>query len=197
MKPDAATVSVYNAKTQEYKNLSKTDKEVKVEAKFVSLVKPGGTVLDYGCGPGRTAGYFAQKGLVSHAFDASEEMVQLASAREGVQAWQAGFHDFEATQFYDGIWASFSLLHAPRRDIAMLLSAIKTALKPQGIFYLGLKLGSGEARDSLGRFYTYYEQDEVADLLKTHGFTWLSHKTGEDVGLDGTSAAWIGILSRA
>ena len=109
MKPDAATVSVYDAKTQEYKNLSKTDKEVKVEAKFVSLVKPGGTVLDYGCGPGRTAGYFAQKGLVSHAFDASEEMVKLASAREGVQAWQAGFHDFEATQFYDGIWASFSL----------------------------------------------------------------------------------------
>ena len=195
MKPDPKTIRVYNEKTNAYKNLCKTDKEIRTEAKFAAMIPDGGIVLDYGCGPGRTAGYFASKGLIAHAFDASEEMIKMASERPGVTAWTAGFHDLDACDTYDGIWASFSLLHAPRSDINALLRAIKTALKTNGAFYLALKLGTGEARDNLGRFYCYYEQEEIEVLLENAGFTWLSHKNGEAEGLDGTNSPWIGVLA--
>ena len=197
MKPDALTIAVYDAKTEEYCALGPSTGTRKVEVRFAQSLPQGGTVLDYGCGPGHTAGYFALQGLITHAFDASEEMVKLASSYAGVTAWQAGFDAFSAPDRYDGIWASFSLLHAARSDMPWLLGEIHAALKMGGKFYLALKLGQGEARDTLGRLYTYYEEDELRDLLAETGFTWESSRTGEDVGLDGTMSKLISVFAYA
>ena len=197
MKPDATTIAVYDAKTEEYQTLGPSTGERKLEVRFAQSLPQGGTVLDYGCGPGRTAGYFARQGLITHAFDASEKMVKLASAHAGVTAWQAGFDAFSLPDTYDGIWASFSLLHAVRSDMPTLLDKIHKGLKTGGKFYIALKLGQGMARDSLGRLYTYYEEEELRNLLSHAGFTWQSHRTGEDIGLDGTMSKLISVLADA
>ena len=197
MKADATTIAVYDAKTEEYRTLGASTSERKVEIRFAQSLPKGGMVLDYGCGPGCTAAYFAQQGLITHAFDASEEMVKLASAYAGVTAWQAGFDAFSAKDTYDGIWASFSLLHAERRDTPALLDKIHKAMKTGGKFYIAMKLGQGEARDALGRFYTYYEETELRNLLCSAGFRWQSHRTGEDVGLDGKMSKLISVLADA
>ena len=197
MKPDANTIAVYDAKTEEYQTLGPSTGERKLEFRFAQSLPQSGTVLDYGCGPGRTAGYFARQGLITHAFDASEKMVRLASAHAGVTAWQAGFDAFSLPDTYDGIWASFSLLHAARSDISTLLDKIHKGLKTGGKFYIALKLGQGTARDSLGRLYTYYEEEELRNLLSHAGFTWQSHRTGEDIGLDGTISKSISVLADA
>ena len=149
MKPDATTIAVYDAKTLDYKKLGPSTDERKVEVRFAQSLPQGGTVLDYGCGPGRTAGYFARQGLITHAFDASKEMVKLTREHSGVTVWQAGFDTFSAPDTYHGIWASFSLLHAARSDMPALLGKIHEALKAGGKFYIALKLGQGEARDGL------------------------------------------------
>ena len=197
MKPDARTIAVYNSKTEEYRTLGSSTVLRKVEVRFAQSLPQGGIVLDYGCGPGRTAGYFSRQGLITHAFDASEEMVKLASANAGVTAWQAGFDTFSAPNTYDGIWASFSLLHAARSDMPAFLDKIHESLKTGGKFYIGLKLGQGAARDSLGRLYTYYEEGELRDLLANAGFTWRSHRIGTDLGLDGSMSKLISVLADA
>lgn len=197
MKPDETTINVYNEKTADYKKMTKSPAEISVEKDFAAHIPVGGCVLDYGCGPGRSAEYFAECGLETHAFDASVEMVKLAKKHNGVKVWQGSFGDFAAKDAYDGIWASFSLLHAPRRDMPNLLNTIHGALKPEGKLFLGLKLGTGEARDALGRLYTYYEKEELEKVLKTGGFTWDSHITGAGKGLDGTVSKWISVLAHA
>ena len=197
MKPDATTIAVYDAKTLDYKKLGPSTDERKVEVRFAQSLPQGGTVLDYGCGPGRTAGYFARQGLITHAFDASKEMVKLTREHSGATVWQAGFDTFSAPDTYHGIWASFSLLHAARSDMPALLGKIHEALKVGGKFYIALKLGQGEARDGLGRLYTYYEEEELRVLLSAAGFKWQSHRTGEDVGLDGTLSQLISVLADA
>ena len=197
MKPDETTINVYNEKTADYKKLTKSSAEMSVERDFSTSIPVGGCVLDYGCGPGRSARYFAEHGLITHAFDASVEMVKLAKTHAGVKVWQGSFHSFSAHDTYDGIWASFSLLHAPREDMPNLLKTIHGALKAEGNLYLALKLGTGQARDALGRFYTYYEKEELKDVLKTAGFTWDRHMTGASEGLDGTISEWISVLAHA
>ncbi len=60
-----------------------------------------------------------------------------------------------------------------------------------------MKTGTGEERDSLGRFYTYYTEDELTKLLQDAGFTPFSSATGREKGLSGDMADWITISSNA
>lgn len=70
------------------------------------------------------------------------------------------------------------------------LARIARALKPGGLVHIGLKEGEGAARDSLGRFYTYYTVEECATLLRAAGLTAGPARHGADKGLDGTVAPW-------
>ena len=49
-------------------------------AEFLPLLKPASHILDAGCGSGRDAAYFKQRGFTVSAFDASQQLVKLASA---------------------------------------------------------------------------------------------------------------------
>jgi len=123
-------------------------------------------------------------------------MVKLTQADPRIKAWQARFEEFQALHRYDGVWASFSLLHAPRDRMPALLMAIQHALKPKGCLTLALKLGSGSRRDSLGRLYTYYSLPELRGLLTETKFDWLNHIEGKSIGLDGTQSDWAIVHTR-
>ena len=103
MKPDSTTIDIYNSKAGEYTQLSKdVDQDIRLE-NFANTLPAKACVLDYGCGPGTSAAYFADKGMVTHAFDASKEMVKLTGRHPKVKVWQAGFHDFNKIDTYDGV----------------------------------------------------------------------------------------------
>lgn len=193
---DAETLRIYNDRATDYaaQNQDYLSNDPRL-LEFITACPSGGRVLDLGCGPGTSAAVMAKAGLRPDATDASAEMVALADALAGVTAWQATFDEIQGLAAYDGIWANFSLLHAPRAAMPGHLAAIKRALKPQGVFYIALKLGKGEARDALGRLYTYYEEDDLKDLLKTAGFTVLNCAFGESKGLDGAMARWISVAT--
>ena len=114
---DQETLAVYDAKADDYAALTPDPDEVKTLTAFLDCFEPGARVLDFGCGPGHYAAAMAQSGLNVDAFDASEEMVALATAQPGVTAWQATFDELSAEAVYDGLWANFSLLHAPRTEM--------------------------------------------------------------------------------
>ncbi len=194
--PDHDTIRVYDDRAAAYAELTDADNtaDPKLLA-FITACPTGGRVLDLGCGPGTSAAIMAQAGLQVEATDASSEMVAMATRHPGVTARQALFDDISGTDLFDGIWASFSLLHAPRDDFPTHLATLHDALKPGGVFYIGMKLGEGQARDSIGRLYTYYSSDELDAYLKTAGFTDLSHDFGTGKGMDGKMADYVAITA--
>lgn len=194
--PDQKTIRIYDQRASDYAKL--TDDHNTADPRllaFIAACPAAGRILDLGCGPGASAAAMARAGLLVDASDASAEMVALASRHPGVTAFQAGFKDISGVNIYDGIWASFSLLHAPRADFPGHLSALRNALKPGGLFYLAMKLGSGESRDSIGRHYSYYSTEELDRFLMDAGFTDLLHDFGASRGMDGKMADYVTITA--
>ncbi len=182
---DKETLDVYAAQAETYaKKFAKPEPD-RALAHFIAAVPAGGRVLDLGCGPGNSAAMMRDAGLVADASDASAEMVAMAHETYGVDAQLATFDDLDAVDIYDGIWANFSLLHAPVADMPANLTRIHSALKPGGILHLGLKTGEGEERDHLGRFYSYFQPDALNQMLINAGFTPASLHEGEEPGLAG------------
>jgi ubiquinone/menaquinone biosynthesis C-methylase UbiE len=138
---------------------------------FINSIKSGGTVLDLGCGPGNSSAMMQSAGLNVQASDCSQKMVDIAKNKFNVDAIKAEFKELSEIDLYDGVWANFSLLHAPRSEMLSNLKKINRSLKKKGYLHVGLKIGNGEKRDTLGRQYTYYQPKELKSLLISAGFT--------------------------
>jgi len=138
---------------------------------FINSIKSGGTVLDLGCGPGNSSAMMQSAGLNVQAPDCSQKMVDIAKNKFNVDAIKAEFKELSEIDLYDGVWANFSLLHAPRSEMLSNLKKINRSLKKKGYLHIGLKIGNGEKRDTLGRQYTYYQPKELKSLLISAGFT--------------------------
>jgi len=191
---DQQTLDVYDARVEEYRDMVKAHSDDPMLKRFIDRVKPGGKVLDFGCGPGLASGVFKEHGLQVDAIDGSKEMVRFANDAFDLGARVLLFEDFNALEQYDGIWANFSLLHAPQKDFRTLLETLHRALTPNGAFQLGMKLGTGNHRDSLGRFYSYYSEIQLRDYLKATEFEVVWTKHGKGGGLSGTVEPWLQLL---
>lgn len=193
---DDSTIAAYNARAADYAAFTQGHDDPLLTA-FIAALPRGACVLDLGCGPGFAAARMADAGHCVIAKDASPEMIALAARHPGVAARRASFDDIAETAAYDGIWANFSLLHAPRADLPRHLAALHRAARPGARLHIALKLGSGEGPDALGRFYTYYSEDDLVSLLETAGFTVASRSYGADKGLSGDISDWIAITAHA
>ena len=193
---DKQTIDTYNANVSAYRALVDKLPEIKHIQHFVSLVPPGATILDFGCGVGNAAAEMKKAGLNLVCVDASAEMVRTARELFGVAATVSTFADLDAVQAFDGVWANFSLLHAPKADFAGHLNAIHTALKPGGLFFIALKIGDGGHRDKLGRLYAYYREEELDEILQNCGFIPGEKRFGALKGMAGDVEDWIGVFSR-
>ncbi|RMH41970.1 MAG: class I SAM-dependent methyltransferase [Alphaproteobacteria bacterium] len=197
MTADRETLAFYDSAAPRYAarfSRARPDRDL---AAFIAALAPGARVLDLGCGPGQGAAMLRDAGLVVDAVDASEGMARLARERFGIDVTVQEFSDIDAVARYDGIWANFSLLHAPRAEMPAHLRRLHRALKPGGLLHLGLKLGRGEGRDHLGRFYAYYEEAELDALLRAAGFAPVARRTGRATGMAGTPDPFIIMRARA
>ena len=193
---DNETVDVYNAQAKKYADLVSQDKPDRDLKAFMTAVSAGGNLLDLGCGPGNSASAMMAAGFNVTATDASSEMVKMAKEQFGVPAKQSLFSDINEKDVYDGVWANFSLLHAPRVDFPHHLDAIYSALRTKGILHLGLKLGQGEMRDKIGRLYSYYSEAELMEHLNNSGLTLISQRQGSAKGLAGATEPFIILLAQ-
>ena len=194
---DPETLAVYDAQADDYVAMmadeAANDPRI---ADFIAACPDGAPVLDLGCGPGHYAARMAKAGLRVTALDASAEMARRAGDLPGVTARHGRFEDVDAVDAYAGIWANFSLLHAPRADLPGHLARLRAALKPGGVLFLGMKTGTGEGRDDLGRFYAYYTREELEAQLTDAGFAPRRHWTGYGKGLAGQYSGWVVIDAR-
>lgn len=187
MGADPATLAFYDGEAKDYADWSDRGSPRGWLQKFIAMLPAGGAALDLGCGGGWASAEMQAAGLHVSALDASAALAAEAEARTGVPVRVAGFEDLDEIALYDGIWASFSLLHAPKAEFPGHLRRIARALKPGGLFYIGLKEGEGEHRDGLDRFYAYYREDELRGLLAAAGFADFDLRRYEDApGRDGS-----------
>jgi SAM-dependent methyltransferase len=178
-------------------------------ARFLPHVPNGGRILDAGCGSGRDALAFRQRGYAVEAFDASAELAALASTHAGIPVRVMGFlqlgDDAGAAGFdgrfdglFDGIWACASLLHVAAADQPQAWARLWRALKPGGVVYASYKLGddaqAAERVDALGRPFTDATEARVAGWLRGLGdvarvATWITGDQRPD-----QNQAWVNVL---
>ncbi|CEG28780.1 class I SAM-dependent methyltransferase [Bacillus sp. B-jedd] len=106
-----------------------------------NLLKPG-KVLELGCGPGRNAFFFAEKGCRVDAVDSSQESIKWAKERASERNVTVNFLEeniFELDieeEAYDIVYDSGCFHHiAPHRRMSYL-NLVNNALRPGGFFTL-------------------------------------------------------------
>lgn len=196
MSGDARTIGVYEARAADYAARFGGLQADPLLTEFAALLPPTARVLDLGCGPGHAALHLARAGHRVDAWDAAEAMVALVPEHPRIAPRRAGFDALAAKAEYDGVWANFSLLHAARDALPGHLAAIARALVPGGLLHLAMKTGAGEARDRLGRKYTYYPEAELCDLLAAADLSVEARRRGADPGFAGPVEPWIALRAR-
>jgi len=148
--PDYAHIEqTYNEGSADYSDhFRQAHKFVESERQvFIQHLSPGSNILDCGCGPGFDTENFHRLGYRVTAIDLSGEFVAFTKRR--VPQAQVLKMDMRHLDFpngtFDGIWASFSLLHIRAADIELTLDGFKQVLRPHGIVAAALHRGPATA----------------------------------------------------
>ena len=172
-------------------------------AEFAELVKKnGGRVLDCGCGSGVQSRELFDRGLEIVGMDLSPKMIYEAKKRVPKAKFVVG--DMTKMNFakgsFGGVYARASLLHVPKKLVPRVLKSINKILKNGGILYLALKEGKGEGEvvderfgKKVRRFFSFFSQQEVLDLLKESGFELLKKSKRQRAK---NSTLWLQFLAR-
>lgn len=194
---DKETLAVYDARAADYAQCFNAGEAPDTQMQsFLAALPKEADVLDLGCGPGGSAAMIAGAGHRVTAWDGSAKMVELAGKHPGVTARQAFFDELTGVDCYDAIWANFSLLHAAPEALPGHLDAIAQALRGGGIFHIGMKLGQGTKRDSLGRKYTFVGEEELKGWLSDLGLVVFAAWTGHAKGFAGTDDPYVVMQAR-
>ena len=193
---DDATLQFYRRNAEAYAKREITSRHARL-TKFLALLPPGAAILELGCGAGGDSAEMLARGYDVTPTDGSPEMADVASRRLGRPVKTLLFHDLDAVEAYDGVWANACLLHVPRDQLANVLALIHRALKPGGAFYASYKSGNGDGRDTLDRYYNYPTEDWLRATYGQSG-AWrdLSIETGEVRGFDDAMAEMFFVLAR-
>ena len=129
--------------------------------------------------------------------DGSPEMAEVASRRLGRTVETMLFHELYEHEAYDGVWASACLLHVPKDELESILGRIRTALKPEGVFYASFKVGDGDGRDKLGRYYNYPSAEWLRRTYAAAGkWSSLASDTSVIQSFDETPATMLHLVVR-
>jgi SAM-dependent methyltransferase len=164
--------------------------------RFLPLLPEAAHVLDAGCGSGRDALAFAERGYRVTAFDASPALVALAESHLGRPVQCLRFQEIAWRDAFDGIWACASLLHVPAAELPDAMQRLCRALKPGGVIYASFKYGSGE-REHHGRRFTDLDEPGLAALLaQVPGLDDVETWTTGDLRPGRESERWLNTLLR-
>ncbi len=193
---DEATLQFYRGHAEAYAGREITSRKARLAA-FLSLLPNGARILELGCGVGGDTAEILARGFDVRATDGSPEMAAVASKRLGRPVETLLFHELDAVEAYDGVWANACLLHVPRDQLAHVLSLIWRALKPGGAFFASYKEGEAGGRDALDRYYNYPSQDWLrATYAESGSWNALSLERGEVKGFDDKMASMLFVVAR-
>ena len=176
------TIDTYNNTIEDYEAHTRNLGLLEALNKFANYVEAKGKVLDLGCGWGRDAHLFYEKGFEVYGVDLSEKMINRA--RELYTGISFEIQDIRNLNFenesFDGIWASACLLHIPKSDLIDVLRNLHKILKPGGHIFVSVKeklinqldeeFTPDFRYDGSFKFWSYFELDEMLNYLKNTHF---------------------------
>lgn len=195
MNHDPATLAFYAREAAVYAARPRASQGVPLTS-FLARLAPSSLILDLGCGGGQDALAMTQAGFHVTARDGCPELAAQAQSRLGVPVQVQLFEDLDDDAAFDGVWASASLLHIPKRSLGPVIHRIHRALKPSGLFYASFKTGGLAGRDALGRYYNNPSKEDLAALLSQPAWTILALTASEGCGYDGVITGWLAVTAQ-
>ena len=112
----------------------------------------GRPVLDVGCGPGRTTGLLAERGLRVTGIDLSPGMIEVARRDHPDLNLRVG--SMTALDVADGaasgVVSWWSIIHLPRAVVPQAFAEFYRVLAPGGVLLLGFHVGSESSHKTSG-----------------------------------------------
>lgn len=191
-----STIDYYNANAQAFSDATASVEFADMQDRFLALLPEDSDILDFGCGSGRDARYFIDRGFAVTATDGSAELCERASRRAGIPVRCEYFGDLSDVNRYDGIWACSSILHLARAELVDVLPKMRDALRAEGIIYTSFKYGDFEGERN-GRWFTDLDEATFADLIsRVDGLELEEQWITGDVRLGRESEKWLNVIIR-
>lgn len=181
------TINTYNKIAEQYyKKTKNLAIGIKLLYQFAKLLPANAKILDVGCGPGRDAKLFTDKGFKVIGIDLAKKMIEFAKKI----APKAKFKimDFRELTFknnnFNAIWFNASLLNIKKKDTEKTLNEMYRVLKSNGLIFVSVKQGKGEGLEKdkryngIEKYYAYYDRDELKRKLEEAGFKIIKIETG-------------------
>ncbi len=188
------TLSYYNTNTSSFIESTQSVQMTEAWDRFTSKLAPSSLILDFGCGSGRDTKYFLEKGFTVEATDGSSELCAAASKFTGITVKQMLFQNWKSEAKYNGIWACSSILHLNKQELKAVISNIKEALLPSGIFYTSFKYGNFEGERN-GRYFTDLTESSFEELInEVTGFEIIEEWITSDVRPGREEEKWLNVI---
>ena len=188
------TIEYYNNEADRFFESTVSVDFSKIQEQFLKYVKPGGRILDLGCGSGRDSRAFLERGYEVVAVDGSRELAKIAGAYIGQKVIVADFREFEPEGTFDGIWACASLLHLLREEIAAVMRRMAAHLAEGGCFYASFKYGEFQGERN-GRYFTDMTEESFRELLEgVPGLAIEEYFSSGDVRAGRESERWLNVM---
>lgn len=158
------TLGYYDSHADEFYKSTVNVEFATMQECFLTKLKKGSYILDFGCGSGRDTKYFLEQGYRVDAVDGSRELCKLASEYTGIEVKNMFFQELSEVDKYDGIWACSSILHLPIDELGEVMRKMVVSLKENGIIYTSFKYGTF-AGERNGRFFADMTEETFADFL--------------------------------
>lgn len=190
------TLGYYDSHADQfYRNTVKVEFAT-MQERFLSKLRKGSYILDFGCGSGRDTKVFLERGYKVDAVDGSRELCRLASEYTGMKVQHMLFQELSEADRYDGIWACSSILHLPMGELTEVMRKMVIALKENGIIYTSFKYGTF-AGERNGRFFTDMTEKTFAELLDgTDGLEVEEQWITSDVRSGRGEEKWLNLILR-
>ena len=159
------TLEYYNNNADSFAAGTKDVDFSEIQNLFLSYLKEGARILDFGCGAGRDTKLFHEKGYAVDAVDGSEKLCAVAREYTGLPVQQMLFSDLSSVDTYDGIWACASILHVTLEELPDVFCRMIYALRENGILYASFKYGDGEVHRG-ERFFSDFTEETMAQFLQ-------------------------------
>ena len=190
------TINYYNENAKKYIESTVNVDFHDAQDRFLAFVKEGSHILDFGCGSGRDAKYFLDKGYKVSALDGTKEFCEYASNLTGLKVRQMLFNEFEDKDMYDAVWACASILHCPKDELKSVMKAIRESLHDGGVFYTSFKYSEFEGERN-GRHFTDLTEDSFEKLMnEVGGFELIDQWISLDVRPGRGEEKWLNVILR-
>lgn len=192
---DQKTIDYYDSNATFYGNVvpDPLGEFVAYRKRFMRRLKPGGRVLDLGCGGGHAAVAFIENGFDVTAVDGSVGLASIASQRTNTDVVVKDFSELDFQSEFDGIWAAASLTHVSLDSLDDVLERVCMALRPEGLLFASFKCSDVDWRDEKDRFYSAINAIALGQFARKAGFDveLVEEVEGQGCFRDPTTWAWL------